>query len=85
MSYVLPPDIQERVRLQVESGDFACEADVLREAITELERRQEYFLKLKEMVAEADEAIANGQIGVVDREEIKREVRQRLAAQGITD
>ena len=85
MSFVLPPDLHERVRLQLQSGEFASEAEVLREAIDNLEYRQQRLRELREMVAEADEDIANGRVGPFDREVTIAAVDERLAEHGITD
>ena len=38
MPYQFPPDIEQRIRAQLESGQFETEDDVLREAIDTLER-----------------------------------------------
>jgi putative addiction module CopG family antidote len=85
MTHPLPADIQQRIEAQVASGAFANEEDVLREAIGALERRQRGLEQLREMVAVAEEDVAAGRIGTFDRDDIKRDVRQRLAGRGITD
>jgi putative addiction module CopG family antidote len=79
----LPLDIQQRIEAQVASGVFASEADVLREALDVLERRQGGLKALQQMVAVAEEDVAAGRIGAFDREDIKREVRSRLTDQGM--
>ncbi len=85
MQYDFPSDIQQRVQAQMESGSFETEDDVLREAISTLERRQRGLRKLQDMVREADEDIAAGRVGSFDADETKAAVRERLKAQGIKD
>jgi Arc/MetJ-type ribon-helix-helix transcriptional regulator len=85
MHYQLPSDIQNRIDIQLATGAFANEEQVLREAIEALERRQHGLQKMREMVAIAEEDVAAGRIGAFDRSDIKRDVRARLAEQGIVD
>ena len=85
MSYELPPDLEERIKAQIETGQFETEEDVLREALDTLEKRQRGLQKLRQMVQEADDDIAAGRVGPFDAEETKRAVRQRLSQHGITD
>jgi putative addiction module CopG family antidote len=83
MPYHFPPDIEERVRAQLESGRFETEDDVLREAIDTLEKRQCGLRELQDMVRQADEDIASGRVGPFDADETKVAVRKRLEARGI--
>ena len=85
MSHELPPDLEERIKAQIETGQFETEEDVLREALNTLEKRQRGLQELRQMVREADDDIAAGRVGPFDAEETKRAVRQRLNQQGITD
>ena len=85
MSYHFPPDIQQRVRAQMESGQFETEDDLLREAIGTLERRQHGLQELRDMVREADEDIAAGRVGPFHAGQTKNAVRKRLEAHGISD
>lgn len=85
MAYQLPLDIEQRVRAQIESGQFETEADVLREAIDVLEKRQRGLAAMREMVREADEDIAAGRVGPFDAEETKRAVKNRVQAHGTDD
>ena len=85
MAYQFPPDIEQRIKAQLETGQFQSEDDVLREAIATLEKRQFGLNELQAMVAEADADIAAGRVGPFDAEETKRAVRERLAQNGITD
>lgn len=84
-AFTVPSDLEERIKKQIDTGVFADGHEVLREALDTLEHRQRSMRKLREMIDEADEAIANGRVGVVDRDELKREVREMLAKDGITD
>lgn len=85
MSQSLPIDIQQRIEAQLATGGFSSEADVLREALDSLERRQIGLQQLREMVAAADADIAAGRVSAFDREATKRAVRERLAEEGIRD
>lgn len=85
MNHSLPADIQQRIAEQIASGIFANEADVLREAMEALERRQRGLTKLREMVTVAEEDAATGKLGTFDRDDIKHDIRNRQAARGICD
>ena len=85
MAYQFPPDIEQRIKAQLETGQFQSEDDVLREAIDTLEKRQFGLKELQAMVAVADADVAAGRVGPFDAEETKRAVRERLAQNGITD
>ena len=85
MNHSLPADIQQRIDAQLAAGTFASEEDVLREALEALERRQRGLHQLRDMVAVAEEDVANGRLSAFDRQDIKRDVRQRLADRGIID
>jgi Arc/MetJ-type ribon-helix-helix transcriptional regulator len=82
--YPFPPDIELRIRAQIESGQFATEDDVLREAIDTLEKRQRGLCELRNKVREADADIAYGRVGPFDANEAKSAVRKRLAQHRIT-
>jgi putative addiction module CopG family antidote len=85
MNHSLPADIQQRIEAQLASGSFANEADVLREALEALERRQRGLSQLREMVAVAEADVATGKIGEFNRDDIKRDVTERLAQRGIRE
>ena len=85
MSYQFPPDLEQRIRAQLETGEFETEEDVLREALDTLEKRQRGLKELRQMVQEADDDIAAGRVSPFDAEETKRAVRERLSQHGITD
>lgn len=85
MTHPLPSDITDRIQAQLATGDFASEEQVLREALETLERRQQSLARLKQMVAEAEADVAAGRVGTFDVDDIMRDVRERLAREGITD
>lgn len=85
MPYRFPSDIEDRVRAQIETGQFETEDDVLREAIDALEKRQRGLRQLQDMVGEADEDIAAGRVGPFNADETKIAVRERLQAHGISN
>ncbi len=80
MRYHFPPDIEQRVRAQLENGEFETEDDVLREAIDSLEKRQRGLREIQGMVRQADDDIAAGRVGPFNPEETKNAVRKRLQA-----
>ena len=85
MSIDLPPDLEQRIRAQIVSGDFQSEQDVLREALNTLEKRQQGLGELRQMVDEAEEDIAAGRVGPFDTEATKQVVRERLRDHGVSD
>jgi Arc/MetJ-type ribon-helix-helix transcriptional regulator len=85
MSLPLPADLQSRIEAQLATGEFASDVEVLREAIDALERRQRGLRELRSMVAAAEKDVLAGRVGLFDREEMKRDVRDRLAQRGISD
>lgn len=85
MNSSLPTDIQQRINAQLASGVFASQEDVLREALTTLERRQLGLQKLQAMVDEAEADVVANRLGHFDRDDIKRDIRQWMAKQGIID
>jgi putative addiction module CopG family antidote len=85
MSSYLPVDIQQRIDAQLASGSFATEEEVLREALEALERRQRGLTQLRESVAVGEADVAAGRISTFNRDEIKRDIRDRLAARGIRE
>jgi Arc/MetJ-type ribon-helix-helix transcriptional regulator len=85
MPLPLPADLQSRIEAQLATGEFANDLEVLREAIDALESRQRGLRELRGMVAAAEEDVVAGRVGVFDRDAMKRDVRVRLAQQGIRD
>ena len=85
MSIDLPPDLEERIRAQIVSGEFQSEQDVVREALSTLEKRQQGLVELHHMIEEAEEDIAAGRVGPFDTAATKHAVRQRLRDHGVSD
>lgn len=85
MNNSLPPDIQQRVDAQLASGSFGSEEDVLREALAALERRQHGLAKLREMGAVAEADVTAGRVAPFDREDVKRDIHERLQKRGIRE
>lgn len=81
----LPAVLQERIQKQIDSGAFADEMDVLHQALDTLERRQRDVQKLRDMITEADNDIANGRVGPFDTEKMIREVEDELEAHGVME
>ena len=72
MSYAFPPDISQRILAQLKSGSFKTEDDVLREAISTLEQRQNGLAACRNLVREADEDITAGRVGPFEFDEEER-------------
>ena len=88
MAYQFPPDVEELIKAQLETGEYESEDDVIRDAHQALEeycRYQRELTDLKDKLRVAEEQSQRGQTGPFDAEETKRQVRERLAEQGITD
>jgi antitoxin ParD1/3/4 len=85
MTLELPPDLEHRVKAQIESGQFETEEDVLREALNSLEKRQRGLSELRQLIQVADADVAADRVGQFNAEETKRAVRERLRQHGITD
>ncbi len=85
MNHTFPSDIAERIKAQLAPGDSANKEQVLREVLETLEKRQQGLARLRDMVAEAEADVAAGRVGPFDVDEIMRDVRQRLAKDGVTD
>jgi putative addiction module CopG family antidote len=85
MSISLPADLAAQVQAHLATGQFASEEQVLREALSTLERRQRSIAHLQELVCAAEDDVAASRVAPFDRDELKREVRARLAAQGIAE
>ena len=85
MSIDLPPDLEERIRAQIVSGDFQSEQDVVREALNTLEKRQQGLGELRQMIEEAEKDIAAGRVGPFDAAATKQVVRERLRDHGVSD
>lgn len=82
MANQIPSDVDARVQAQLASGEFASADAVLREAMDALERRQQSLARLREMVREADEDVADGRVGTFDVNATMASVNRRIAAQG---
>jgi putative addiction module CopG family antidote len=85
MSNSLPPDIQQRIDAQLASGLFGSEEDVMREALASLERRQHGLAKVRAMVAVAEGEVTAGRVGPFDRDDIKRDIHNRLQERGVRE
>lgn len=85
MSHQFPEDLRQRIDAQLETGDFATEDEVLREALSALEKRQRGLQELRRMVGEADDDILAGRVGEFDGEATKRQVRARLSQRGVSE
>lgn len=85
MFHELPPDLQERIRAQIDAGDFHTEEEVLREAMNVFERHQAGLKALRDTIQEAEDDIAWGRVARFDVEKTKQAIRERLQQRGIVD
>ena len=75
-----PADVDARVQAQLATGEFPNADAVLREALDALERRQQSFERVREMVREAEEDVAAGRVGGFDVDATMRAVMARVDA-----
>ncbi len=54
MPYPFPPDVGQRIHTQLERGCFQTEDDVLRAAITALERENSDLVAIQQGIADID-------------------------------
>ncbi len=54
MNYLLPPDVDQRVKYQLAMGLYQSEDDVLRAALTALEREQEDLVAIQSGIADME-------------------------------
>ena len=71
MVYEFPTDLQERIRAQIDLGQFQSEDDVLHAAIGTLERQQQGIQELQAKVREAEDDVGAGRVAPFDAEETK--------------
>ena len=78
MNVNLTPRLEAMVRKKVESGLYNNASEVVREALREMERKDQ-FARLRESLVEADEQVARGEFyELTDTlwEEIEREAEE---------
>lgn len=80
MALEIPADVDARVQAQLATGEFPNAEAVLREALDALERRQQSFERVREMVREAEEDVAAGRVGEFDVDATMRAVMARVDA-----
>ena len=80
MALEIPADVDARVQAQLATGEFPNAEAVLHEALDALERRQQSFERVREMVREAEEDVVAGRVGEFDVEETLRAVMARVDA-----
>jgi Arc/MetJ-type ribon-helix-helix transcriptional regulator len=54
MNYAFPPDVDQRVKSQLETGNYQTEDDVLRAAMTALEREHDDLAAIQAGIADMD-------------------------------
>ena len=82
ISVALTPDIAAVIRKAVESGGYASNSEVVREALRDWEMKQLVRQhQIEEIRRLLDEGIASGSAGPFDLEEFKKEARRRFNAE----
>lgn len=76
MTGLLTPDIENRVRHMAQAWDYESTSDLLREALSLLDRQK----RLESLRHEIQKGFDSGEATPLDVEEIKRRGRERLAA-----
>jgi predicted transcriptional regulator len=72
MPYQFPPDVDQLVKEQMASGRYTTEDELLREAMTALQRRNEEIAAIQEGIDDMNEGRHQ------PFEEVDREIRQRF-------
>lgn len=77
----LPPDLKAMIRAKVDSGQYTCEEEVVRAALTALDRSHlEYQRKLEALRRDIQEGIESGDGGDFDVEAMIERGRKRRDA-----
>jgi putative addiction module CopG family antidote len=79
MVFTLPPDLADFVRRLVVNGDYDSEEAVIVAGLRLLQDRQRHIEELREELRPALEELDRGEGKPLDKEEIKRKGRERLA------
>jgi antitoxin ParD1/3/4 len=81
ISITLPDDLSDLVEAKVATGGYKTSDDVIRAALKLLQRRDsEREEKLADLRAAIQEGIDSGDAGVIDFEELKRELHAEFKA-----
>jgi len=86
MQYQIPPDISQRLQFHIAGGNYRTEDEVLRGALDALEQReQETLRRWNDTNAIAIEQSRQGLSMPLDDAVVLQRLRERLAAEGISD
>ena len=86
MSYQLPPDIEERLKVRMSDGRYESEDDVLREAMNALDQlEQDKLIRWEERNRLSTRQSEQGLSKPLDDEAVLGRLRERLAKEGIVD
>lgn len=80
MEIQLSPEAAEFVQRKMATGGFSSPGDVIEEAIQFYESHEPTLESLKAKIAEGLEDVAAGRVAPLDMDEIRDEVRSRIAA-----
>lgn len=85
MAFTLSADLEHLVEQKVASGDYASPEEVIRESLLLLQERDDFrrfrLESLRRDVEAGVRQLDNGQTRIFDPEDMKRRVRERLAAE----
>jgi len=86
MAYEFPPDVQKLVRERMESGQYASEDELLRDAMGALDQiEQDRIARWDERNRLAAKQSEQGLSKPLDDEQVLTRLRARLAKEGILD
>ena len=84
MNHPLPPDIEERLKARMSEGQYASEAELLRDAMDALDRLEEdRLLRWRDRNRLAIEQSQQGKSRPLNDSAVLVRLRERLAAEGI--
>lgn len=78
MPYQVPPDLEQRLKAHLESGEYSSPDDLLRDALLALEERQTHHEQLRQEISARVARAGQGRSKPLDREALKVEARRRL-------
>lgn len=86
MAYQFPPDVEERIKRHMESGAYASEDEVLRDAMGALDQLEvDKIARWHERNQLASEQSKQGLSRPLDDDKVLARLRERLAKEGILD
>ncbi len=82
LSITLPLEMAKKVREMVQSGEYASNSEVMRNALRSLQKEEtKETQKLAKLQAEIEKGINSGDAGILDFAELKTKAKNRLKTQ----